>query len=122
MSKINQITDSEKLFVELTQEEGAAVSGGAVTLVNGVDGFGVNYRRINQFVVPNPAADSLAPAGLAGSTDIHLFATSRWVLFDSQIGAGEQLIVQELEDGGTYTFNREGDFLVLRQGVANLTV
>ncbi len=116
MSNINQITDSEKLFVELTHEEGAAISGGAVTLRNDTN-VPLNIYSFDKFF--NVQLYTL-PAGPGSSTDIPGNGNN-WVLYDEKKGPELVPMLRELEDGGTYSFIEENDKLDLRVGFQTFT-
>ena len=110
MSNINKITDSEKLFVELTHEEGASISGGFnYVLRNRSDAiFPYTFNGIPDEVGPlseKPISSPFNQAVLAN---------------DKIIGPGYQLDARVIEPGVT-TIDRQGNmFLVIPAGTAGV--
>ncbi|MDJ0902326.1 MAG: hypothetical protein QNJ55_26335 [Xenococcus sp. MO_188.B8] len=114
MSNINEITDSEKLFVELNPEEGACVSGGAVTLVN-ASTVAFSFRTFNEFLTRTWRFMPAGPVTMNPAASITIPGAGRkYALYDEKIGPGIEPRFKEIFDDVDYTFLENNGKLELK--------
>ena len=112
MSNINEITDSEKLFTDLTSDEGAAISGGATFQLrnNLIHPMGIKIRGLapgsptgwRKVTIPG---EETRPVSFVGKNRAQ-------VQFDSKRGAPFKLVTQTITPD-LHTFSTDGPDVIL---------
>ena len=103
----------KQLFTELTPEEGAAISGGAVTVTNTLD------RTVN-FEQAKSASEWVIGQLTPGQTKTIQNPTTFY--FDDQIGFGESFIKKELYHGSYAFESQDGKKLELNETIGGPVV
>lgn len=96
--------DDEQLFAELTNAEGANISGGASYYLGNKSDITVNYNI-------NGAKQALEP----GEEFVYYYDEDPKVKYDRKIGTGYKETTKYLSPGNN-NFDRDGSYLVLGTG------
>ena len=107
--------NDEKLFSELTPEEGAAVSGG-LTLRNDTNSP-LNIYTFDKFF---DVELQFVPAGPGSEKDVSLAAGTAYLLYDKRKGFELDPQLQEVDSDGIYTFVEQDGELIVRLGFQTL--